>query len=76
MLSGDVKRVSEEFSKAYLSAVYGRVYDFVASEGASECSGLVWCRKCPALEKLHKAKIHAPDTFETSKYQNLPILAL
>ena len=49
MLSGDVKRVSEEFFKAYLSAVYGRVYGFVASEGVSECSGLVWCRKCPVL---------------------------
>ena len=59
--------------KAYLSAVYGRVYGFVASEGVSECSGLVWCSKCPILEKLGKAKFHAPDTFETSKYQNLPI---
>ena len=43
MLSGDVKRVSEEFFKAYLSAVYGRVYGFVAFEGVYECSGLVWC---------------------------------
>ena len=25
MVSGDVKRVSEEFLKGYLSAVYGRV---------------------------------------------------
>ena len=33
MLSGDVKRVSEEFFKAYLNAVYGRVYGFVAFEG-------------------------------------------
>ena len=73
MLSGDVKRVSEEFFKAYQNAVYGRVYGFVASEGVSECSGLVWCRKCPVLEKLQKAKFHAPDTFETSKYQNLPV---
>ena len=34
---------------------------------ALECSGHVWCRKCPILEKLRKAKFHA------SKYQNLPI---
>ena len=50
MLSGDVKRVSEEFFKAYLSAVYGRVYGFVASEGVSECYGLVWCSKCLYLK--------------------------
>ena len=28
---------------------------------------------CFVLENLRKAKFHAPDTFETSKYQNLPI---
>ena len=50
VLSGDVKRVSEEFFKAYLSAVYGCVYGFVASEGVSECYGLVWCSKCPYLK--------------------------
>ena len=32
-LSGDVKRVSDEFFKAYMSAVYGCVYGFVAFEG-------------------------------------------
>ena len=40
MVSGDVKRVSEEFFKAYLSAVYGCVYGFVAFEGVYECSAL------------------------------------
>ena len=73
MLSGDGKRVSEEYFKPYLSAVYGRVYGFVASEGVSECSGLVWCSKCSLLEKLRKAKFHTPDSFETSKYQNISI---
>ena len=40
-----------------------------------ECSGLVWCSKCSILEVLQKAKLHSPETFETSKYQNLPISA-
>ena len=38
-----------------------------------ECSGLVWCNKCSILEMYQKAKLHAPDTFKSSKYQNLPI---
>ena len=37
--------------------------------------GLVGCSKtkCSILEYLRKAKLCPPDTFETSKYQNLPI---
>ena len=31
---------------------------------------------CFILEKLRKAKFHTLDTFETSKYQNLPIYKL
>ena len=42
-MSGDVRRVSEEFLNLNLSAVYGRVYGLGSSEGASECSGLVLC---------------------------------
>ena len=42
-------------------------------EGVSECSGLVGCSNCSILEYLRKAKLHPPDTFETSKYQNRPI---
>ena len=41
-------------------------------EGVSECSGLVGCSKCSILDYLLKAKLGSPDTFETSKYQNLP----
>ena len=40
MLTGDVGRVSEEFLRGYLSAVYGCVYGFVAFEGVYECSAL------------------------------------
>ena len=42
MLSGDVGRVSEEFLRGYLSAVYGRVFGLGASEGVNACLGLVW----------------------------------
>ena len=42
-------------------------------KGVLECSGLVWCNKCSILEMYQKAKLHAPGTFETSKYQNLPV---
>ena len=59
--------------RGYLSAVYGHSQGLGPSEGASECSGLVWCSKCSILEMLEKAKLHVPDTFETSKYQNLPV---
>ena len=45
---------------------------FGASEGVSECSGLVWCSKWSILGKLGKAKFYTLDTFEKSKYQNLP----
>ena len=48
---------------------------FGASEGVSECSGLVLYSKCSLLEKLWKSKFHSLDTFETSKYQNRPIKA-
>ena len=67
-----MQRVSEEFLKGYLSAVYGRVYCLSSYEGVSECSGLVGCSKCSILDYLLKAKLGSPDTFETSKYQNLP----
>ena len=73
MLSGDVRRVSEEFLKGYLSAVYGRVKALGSYGGVSDGSGLVECSKCSILEYLLKAKLCPPDTFETSKYQNLPI---
>ena len=43
MVFGDERRVSEEFLNLDLSAIYGRVYGLGSSEGASECSGLVWC---------------------------------
>ena len=42
-------------------------------KGVLDCSGLVWCNKCSILEMYQKAKLHAPGTFKTSKYQNLPI---
>ena len=42
-------------------------------KGVLECSGLVWCSKCSILEMLQNAKLHLPETFERSKYQNLPI---
>ena len=42
MLSGDVRRVFEEFCKWYLSAVYRRVEGLSSSEGVPECSCLVW----------------------------------
>ena len=42
-------------------------------KGVLECSGLVCCNKCSLLEILQKAKLHAPDTFRTSKYQDLPV---
>ena len=38
MLSGDVRRVSDEFLKGYLSAVYGGVKALGPYEGVSECS--------------------------------------
>ena len=38
-----------------------------------EWSGPVLCSKGSILEKLPKANFHTPDSFETSKYQNLPI---
>ena len=58
-----VWRVSEEFLKGYLSAVYGRVKALGSYEGVSECSGLVGCSNCSILEYLRKAKLHPPDTF-------------
>ena len=73
MLSGDVRRVSEEILEGYLGAVYGGVKALGPYEGVSECSGFVGCSKCSMLEYLRKAKLCPPDTFETSKYQNLPI---
>ena len=68
IVSHVVWRVSEEFLKGYLSAVYGRVYCLSSYEGVSECSGLVWGSKCSILEWLRKAKVRPSDTFETSKY--------
>ena len=41
IVSGDVRRESEEFLLGYMSALYGRIYGLGSSEGASECSGLV-----------------------------------
>ena len=55
------------------SALYGCVKALGSYDGVSECSGLVGCSKCSILEYLRKAKLCPPDTFETSKYQNLPI---
>ena len=42
MLTGDVWRVSKEFLRGYLSAVYGRVQSFGVSDGANACLGIVW----------------------------------
>ena len=42
MLTGDVGRVSKEFLRGYLSAVYGRAQSFGASEGTNACLGIVW----------------------------------
>ena len=68
LLVSDVvwRRVSGEFLKGYLSAVYGRVWGLGSSEGISECSGLVWCNKCFIVVKLRKAKFYTLHTFETS----------
>ena len=52
LLVSDVvwRRMSEEFLKGYLSAVYGRVWGLGSSEGISECPGLVWCNKRSIVE--------------------------
>ena len=76
MLSADVRRVSKKFLKGYLGAAYWFVQALNAYKGVWECSGLVLCSKCSILEKLQEANFHTPDSFETSKYQNLPIWAL
>ena len=60
----------------HIDEEYVCLWGLDASKGVYECSGHVWCRKCPILERLRKAKFHVPDTFEISKYQNLPIYAL
>ena len=57
----------------HMGEVYVCLWGLDAYKGVLECSGLVWCNKCAILEMLQKAKLHAPDTCETSKYQNLPI---
>ena len=47
-------------------------YNFIVSG-----FGKSWYRKhSHILEMLEKAKLHAPDTIETSKYHNLPVYAL
>ena len=76
MLSADVRRVSKKFLKGYLGAAYWFVQGLNAYKGVWECSGLVLCSKYSILEKLQEANFHTPDSFETSKYQNLPIWAL
>ena len=38
MLSGDVRMVSGEFLKGYMSAAYERVYGLGSSKGVFECS--------------------------------------
>ena len=57
----------------HIDEEYVCLWGLDAFKGVYECSGHAWCRKCPILERLRKAKFHAPDTFEISKYQNLPI---
>ena len=76
MLSGEVKRVSEEFFKAYLSVVLNIIWTCVRFRCVWGCIWVLWpcmVQQMPIFENLWKAKFHAPDTFETSKYQNLPI---
>ena len=41
MLSGAVRKVSEEFFNGYMSAVYGRVWGLGFFDGTSECAVLV-----------------------------------
>ena len=57
----------------HMGEVYVCLWGLDTYKGVLECSGLVWCSKCSILEMLENAKLHAPDTIETSKYQNLPI---
>ena len=52
MSSGDVGRVSEEFFKRVSERCLWTCVSFGASEGVSECSGLVLYSKCSSLEKL------------------------
>ena len=56
-----------------MKCMYVHIWGMDVSKGVLESSGLVWCNKCSILEMHQKAKYHAPDTFETPKYQNLPI---
>ena len=58
----------------HIDEEYVCLWGLDASKGVYECSGHVWCRKCPIMERLRKAKFHAPDTFEISKYQKPPYI--
>ena len=57
----------------HMGEVYVCLWGLDVCKGGLEFSCLVWCSKCSILEMLEKAKLHVPDTFETSKYQNLPV---
>ena len=63
---------------AYVDAREKMFIGFRCDSGCIEVfsPGLVWCSHCFIMERLQKAKLHKPDTFETSKYQNLPISSL
>ena len=55
IMSEVVRRLCEEFLKADLSAVYGRLYGFGASKDVFEFSGLLWCSKCYTSEFLNSS---------------------
>ena len=57
----------------HMGEVYVCLWGLDAYKGVLECSCLVSCSKCSILEMLEKAKLRAPDTFETPKYPNFPI---
>ena len=67
MLSGDVGRVSVEFLRGYLSAVYGCVCceGFGAPEGANACLGLV-CLCSRSRGKLHHFSVEQDYAGEAS----------
>ena len=57
----------------HMGEVYVCLWGMDVCKDVLECSGLAWWYKCSILEMHQKAKLHAPDTFKTSKYKNLPI---
>ena len=73
MVSGDLRRVSEELLKGYLCAVYVFMFKVWVRPREHLSVQALFGAACFVLENLRKAKFHTPGFFETTKYQNLPI---